>query len=332
MLEEEPITPGPGSSEVAGGVARDRGVEAVEDAASAPAVEIGLAQAAVVGDAREQTEEQDEESKMIDVHVPHGGLHTWKDFWIHLGTITLGLLIAISLEQSVEWLHHLHQRHQLEDDLHAEAEKNLAIMDDDYRYFDVLLAQVAANRERVDAMRAGGGKVKLSYLPFNNPHASGVGSTTPLASVWTTAKESELVALLPREEARFYDRVYRQYDIYMTATEHQQESAMEMKSFEAQFAATPQVPWAWLTTYPDLSRMSAAQLDQESALLTKFWMATSAVRTRLDFFSTVESAVLRGGVSDQDVLSHLVHRPVTPLPAQPDSAADPPSEKGTGKP
>ena len=31
-----------------------------------------------------------EESTMIDVHAPHGGLHTWKDFWIHLGTITWG--------------------------------------------------------------------------------------------------------------------------------------------------------------------------------------------------------------------------------------------------
>jgi len=57
-------------------------------------------------------EDKHEESTMIDVHAPHGGVHTWKDFWIHLGTITLGLLIAISLEQSVEWMHHLHQRHQ----------------------------------------------------------------------------------------------------------------------------------------------------------------------------------------------------------------------------
>ena len=61
-----------------------------------------------------------EEMPVIDVHAPHGGVHTWKDFWIHLGTITLGLLIAISLEQSVEWAHHLRQRHQLEADLQAE--------------------------------------------------------------------------------------------------------------------------------------------------------------------------------------------------------------------
>jgi len=54
---------------------------------------------------RTTEDETKEETPVIDVHAPHGGLHTWKDFWIHLGTITLGLLIAISLEQSVEWVH-----------------------------------------------------------------------------------------------------------------------------------------------------------------------------------------------------------------------------------
>ena len=57
---------------------------------------------------------------MIDVHLPHP-THTWKDFWIHLGTIAVGLLIAIGLEQSVEKLHHLEQGHQLAEDLQQEA-------------------------------------------------------------------------------------------------------------------------------------------------------------------------------------------------------------------
>ncbi len=267
---------------------------------------------------------------MIDVHAPHGGLHTWKDFWIHLGTITLGLLIAISLEQSVEWLHHLHQRHQLEADLRAEAEKNLAIMDDDYRYFDLVMANTVANRERVDAMRAGGGKVKLSYVAFKNPHANGVGSTSPLASVWTTAKESELVALLPREEAKFYDRVYRQYDLYMEFVERQQEVVGELGSFDVQFAATPKVPSDPI--YPDLSRMSAEQLDQEAVLLAKVWYADRAVRGRLDFFYSAESAVLHGGASDEDVLSHFSRRPVTSAPTQPDATAAEPSTQKPGKP
>jgi hypothetical protein len=32
---------------------------------------------------------------MLDIHAPHGGIHTWKDFFIHIATITIGLLIAI---------------------------------------------------------------------------------------------------------------------------------------------------------------------------------------------------------------------------------------------
>jgi cytochrome c553 len=37
-----------------------------------------------------------EETPVLDVHMPHA-THTWKDFFIHLGTITAGLLIAFAL-------------------------------------------------------------------------------------------------------------------------------------------------------------------------------------------------------------------------------------------
>ena len=47
---------------------------------------------------------------MIDVHVPEKSEHTWTDFFIHIGTIAVGLLLAIGLEQGVEWLHHRHER------------------------------------------------------------------------------------------------------------------------------------------------------------------------------------------------------------------------------
>src|ERR1700683_176179 len=68
---------------------------------------------------------------MIDViapHAPHAVVHTWKDFFIHIATITIGLLIAIALEQCVENLHHIHQRHQLQQDLLEEAKRNRDIL------------------------------------------------------------------------------------------------------------------------------------------------------------------------------------------------------------
>ena len=34
---------------------------------------------------------------MLDVHAPHATVHTWKDFFIHITIITIGLLIASNL-------------------------------------------------------------------------------------------------------------------------------------------------------------------------------------------------------------------------------------------
>jgi len=35
---------------------------------------------------------------MLDVHPPHTSTHTWRDFFIHIATICIGLLIAVDLE------------------------------------------------------------------------------------------------------------------------------------------------------------------------------------------------------------------------------------------
>src|SRR5664279_1235216 len=37
---------------------------------------------------------------MLDVHPPTAAIHGWKDFFVHIATITIGLLIAIGLEQT----------------------------------------------------------------------------------------------------------------------------------------------------------------------------------------------------------------------------------------
>jgi len=111
----------------------------------------------------------------MDVHAPHAPLHTWKDFWIHLGTITIGLLIAIGLEQSVEWMHHLHQRHVLEADLREEARKNLILMDIDYKYFDAMRPWMDAMRKNVDDARTSRGKIKAVYQTRRSIFAKLIG-------------------------------------------------------------------------------------------------------------------------------------------------------------
>lgn len=42
---------------------------------------------------------------MLDIHDAHHAASTWKEFFIHIATIVLGLLIAVGLEQGVEYIH-----------------------------------------------------------------------------------------------------------------------------------------------------------------------------------------------------------------------------------
>lgn len=48
-------------------------------------------------------------SPMIDVHEPHQTIHTWRDFFVHIATIVIGLIIAVGLEQTVERISQLHE-------------------------------------------------------------------------------------------------------------------------------------------------------------------------------------------------------------------------------
>lgn len=61
---------------------------------------------------------------MLDVHAPHEKIHGYKDFFLHLFTITVGLLIALGLEGCVEWGHHRHLRREAEVNLRQEVRDN----------------------------------------------------------------------------------------------------------------------------------------------------------------------------------------------------------------
>ena len=44
----------------------------------------------------------------MEIHKPHA-VKTWREFAVELGTITAGILVALTLEQFIEWQHDLHR-------------------------------------------------------------------------------------------------------------------------------------------------------------------------------------------------------------------------------
>jgi hypothetical protein len=71
-----------------------------------------------------------EPTPMLDIHPPHHAATSWRDFFIHIATIVLGLLIAIGLEQTVEHFHHRHQVADTREALEAEKKENIHLFHD----------------------------------------------------------------------------------------------------------------------------------------------------------------------------------------------------------
>jgi hypothetical protein len=148
---------------------------------------------------------------MIDVHPPHEAVHSWKAFLIHIATIVIGLLIAITLEQSVEWLHH---RHQLRD-----ARRNLAMEIEDNRRV------LKLNLE--DAGKVQAALIRNQMLLRN--HAS-LPSTIPADldyswkfhrapdAAWLAAKQDGSLSLMPYGELKTIEFIYTVFGNVMDAS------------------------------------------------------------------------------------------------------------------
>jgi hypothetical protein len=138
---------------------------------------------------------------MLEVHPPHHVAHTWKDFFIHIATICVGLLIAVGLEQMVEYFHRQHQRHQLEQQLSAEAGNNSR-----YIAYDIQVAEAyldwALSQASVSATAGDRGPLTLRRMP------PGL-ILFPDTGVWFAAKDSGQVSLLDADEQVFMTDMYR---------------------------------------------------------------------------------------------------------------------------
>ncbi|MES2392289.1 MAG: hypothetical protein V4555_11655 [Acidobacteriota bacterium] len=140
---------------------------------------------------------------MLDVHPPHAPAHTWRDFFIHIATIVVGLLIAIGLEQTVEGIHRHHQRHQLEEDLRAEAESRIPLIDHDLASFGPMADWYGEVLKSARSAPVAGGFVTFT-LPAMAPPSAPI---RPPDSVWNAAVASGLVVILPHQQIEVWSRV-----------------------------------------------------------------------------------------------------------------------------
>ena len=139
---------------------------------------------------------------MIDIHPPHHSVSTRREFFVHLFIIVLGILIAIGLEQTVEIIHHAQQRRALIENFHHECAENLKVFE-----LDLALVHhnIAWERSSLAVLR--NAKPQGGYITVTMSPGPSSGMHAPSRSVWSIAKSSGGVELLPENIAEIFDRV-----------------------------------------------------------------------------------------------------------------------------
>lgn len=139
---------------------------------------------------------------MIDIHPPQHAPMTRREFFVHLLIVILGILIAIGLEQTVEVIHHAHERRALIENFHQECADNLKVFELD---LGLVHQNIAWGQSSLAILR--NARPQDGYITVTMPPGSRWGMHAPSRSVWSVAKSSGKVELLPENIAEVFDRV-----------------------------------------------------------------------------------------------------------------------------
>lgn len=139
---------------------------------------------------------------MLEVHAPNEPVHGWRDFFIHLATITIGLVIALSLEGCVEFWQHRHLVHEAEASMQIEIEANA-------RELKGALEDVRKEQEFLKNDIAVMKKVIANPKVPNREDMRVDFRIRTFADVsWKTAQSTGALSYMPYERAQEYSNIY----------------------------------------------------------------------------------------------------------------------------
>jgi hypothetical protein len=187
---------------------------------------------------------------MLDVHPPQHTPHTWRDFFIHIATIVLGLVIAIGLEQMVEYIHHGREVAETREALLAEREINQKVTADDCVLFRREAAALQNNLLVLAALHQHPGTPRAE-LPGILTWHSDLQTALP-HTAWITAQQTGVTGLMPVAEVRQDADLYEHLDHVGKAADDVWTSLNSIR--------------AVTVSQPDPSLWSPTQIDEITAL------------------------------------------------------------------
>jgi hypothetical protein len=136
----------------------------------------------------------------MDIEPPHGPIETWRDFFVHLVIITLGLLIALALEGIVGYIHERHLVHEANANITSEMRDNQKDVESSIKASAQYQQDMKHLIAVMDQMKAGQqlkGSVNITFEKADLNTAS-----------WRTAAATGAIAYMRYRDVKRYEDIY----------------------------------------------------------------------------------------------------------------------------
>jgi len=146
----------------------------------------------------------------MEFHAPDHPVMTWRQFFIHIGIVTVGILIALSLESLVEWRHHRALVNEARENIRREIDENRTQLKQNDVDVQADMTRMAANLQLLATLRTTGHTPEGSGLQYRLAW-SGLSDTA-----WTTARDTGALGFMKYSEVQCYAGIYTQQQIINT--------------------------------------------------------------------------------------------------------------------
>lgn len=262
-----------------------------------PAPDIDSADTVVPGPTEEQPK------TMHEVHPPHEAVHTWRGFLLHIATIVIGLLIALVLEQTVEYFHDRHERTALEEQMHEVFEGNVRSNEASFKQLDALRAYLLELKAAIIARRRG--ESAPAQPAVDDPRMASFPRFPNLAP-YEAAREKGTVALLSTDRIRLYNRVAFQRELAAAARDQWLNGLADISAFQERYVdSTGSLALGEVVIAPRLEMLSAAELSEYLTIVAALIKKTDLLTARFHLFD-LECRAILNGVSNEDELVKVI--------------------------
>lgn len=202
----------------------------------------------------------------MEIHAPEGHIQSLRDVMIHLAIVTVGILIALGLEQTVEWYHHR--------ELAAEARENiLSEIRDNRKEIDSLLKTI--KDARTNQLRSV--RIIDDYLARGKSAGHDMNLAVGIAQIrdtaWTTAQTVGALNFMPYAEVQRFAAAYRLQEQFSRLQDRSVDSVVTAAAVFAENAGPDKL------SHADLVMERGRILDTLAQMLAESQMAEGLNRS-----------------------------------------------------